>query len=110
MFSQKVLKTYDLETVVIQIDGTYYKAKPSFKKLFFTASGKKSGFGYSAGKELILVYVPYGHKIQVLGVITQGQFIQENEYTEYNIGAKKEAKKQVLHKTLELVVKNGQVI
>ncbi|MFP4487209.1 MAG: hypothetical protein ACLFOC_09600 [Campylobacterales bacterium] len=101
--SQEALKEYDLQTVVIEIDNNHYKAKPSFKKLFFTASGKKGSFGYSSSREIILVYVPYLDRIKVLGSISQGQYIEESSYKTYSIDAKREAKKEVLIKTLKLL-------
>lgn len=101
--SQKALREYDLEEVVIEVDGQYYKAQPSFKKMNFTASWKKWSFWYTASKEIILVYVPYNDKIQVIWIISQGQFIEENSYKEYDIWVKKDAKKQVLYKTFDML-------
>lgn len=41
--------------------------------------------------------------IQVLGIISQGQFIEESRRRDYNINVFKEAKKEVLLKTLKLL-------
>ncbi len=101
--SQKALREYDLEKVVIEVDDHYYKAQPSFKRMNFIASWKKWGFWYTAAKEIILVYVPYNNKIQVIWSISQGQFIEEHDYKEYDIWAEKDAKKQVLYKTLDML-------
>jgi len=105
--SKKALKEYDLKTVVIEVNDQDYKAKPSFKKLYFTASWKKWWFWYTAGKEIILVYVSYDDKIQVIWSISQGQFIEENEYKEYNIWVEKEDKRQILYKIFSMLGYNN---
>ena len=99
----KALKAYDLETVIIQIGGKPYKATPQFKKLTFMQKGQKGVFGYTLGRELTLVYVPYQDKIRVLGVISQGQYIQENRYQTYDINVAHTAKKQVFKQMLKLL-------
>ena len=100
---KKTLKKFDLESVVIKIDGNYYKAMPSFKKLNFIKRGKKGIFRYTLTKKLILVYIPYRDKIQVIGVISQGEFIKENTLKEYDLDVKKEIKKKILSKILNLL-------
>ena len=101
--NQKILKEYDLQAVVIKIGSKYYKATPSFKKLIFVKSGKKSIFRYTLTKKLILVYVPYADKIQVIGVISQDQFIKENSFKEYDLNINREIKKQILLKIFNLL-------
>lgn len=100
---QKTLKEHGLQTVIIKIGNRYYKATPSFKKLLFIKKGKKGIFRYTVGKELILVYVPYADKMQVIGVISQGQFIQENRYKKYDLNINKEIKKQILLKIFNML-------
>lgn len=102
-FDLKQLKEYDLQTVAIKINKKYYKAKPFFKKLIFVKRGKKGIFGYTIGKELILVYIPYGDKIKVLGVISQGEFFQENSYKVYDLNRNRTIKKQILFKILTIL-------
>ena len=102
-FNQKILEKYDLQTVVIRIGDKYYKTKPLFKRLFFVKRGKKGIFRYILSKELILVYVPYADKIQVIGVISQGQFIRENRIKEYDLNISKEIKEQILSEIFNLL-------
>lgn len=99
----KQLKAFDLQTVAIKINSRYYKSKPSFKKLVFVKRGKKGIFGYTIGRELILVYIPYGDKIKVLGVILQGEFFQENNYKVYDLNRNRTIKKQILFKILTML-------
>ena len=101
--NQKILKEYDLQAVVIKIGSKYYKATPSFKKLIFVKSGKKGIFRYILTKKLILVYEPYLDKMQVIGVISQGQFIKENCFNEYDLAINKEIKKRILLKIFKFL-------
>jgi len=105
--SQKDLRDYDLQTVVITVNSQNYKAKPSFKKLYFTVSWNKWWFWYTVGKEITLVYVPYGNRIKVIWSISQGQFIEENKHKEYNIWVEKEAKRQILYKIFSMLWTNN---
>lgn len=101
--NQKTLEEYDLKTVIIRIGNKLYKSKPSFKKLVFVKKGRKGMFRYSIVKDLTLVYVPYADKMQVIGVISQGQFIRENKYKEYDLNVNKEVKEQILRESLSLL-------
>lgn len=103
IFSKNLLKEYDLETVVVKINGKEYKAKPHFKKLIFTQHWKKWGFWYTVWKELILVYIPYKDRIKIIWTISQWQFIEENTYKEYDISVKNEVRKKVLLKIFALL-------
>lgn len=101
--SQDALKEFDLQQVVVQIDWKYYKAKPSFKTLYFQKSWNKHGFGYQVWKKITLVYVPYDGKIVLFGSISAGQYIEENDKKIYNISSFETNKKQILNRTLQLL-------
>ena len=105
--SQKRLKEYDLETIIVNINGRHYKAHPSFKELSFEKNWKKWIFWYTVWKRIILVYVPYRDKIKVIWQISQGQFIEENKHREYTVWVENEAKRQIAHKIFSLLWVNN---